>query len=380
MSLTTPPAIHVGPILTPGSNETISIVIPLSAQLTTVSSQVSEQSCKDCGKDIEQQTVASSPIGKRGNNVKGCPFPTCTRFGRAFSRAHDLKRHIARHELRKERLLEIEKADVRSCAACGQNFANEAILQRHLQTHAKTEDLQKFNLEISWFSCHLCKKKYTHESKLKAHLMIHDKKSVCNICALCGSRFNHNEELQNHMKEHTTNIVQAHSTLGKLNTLISHNSLEEGNSFPLAEMLLLNKSSSTVPLERTNGSMNLTSKKIRCDYCSKIFKSKWTLNSHVAAHEGRFQFDCGQCGKKFVRKSHFEGHVRSHEVARPYVCEQCGKTFKELKHCREHTKRKHPRNQNAIQNLLDSISACVSEESSADQAKFTLLMPMDFNV
>lgn len=141
------------------------------------------------------------------------------------------------------------------------------------------------------------------------------------------------------------------------------------DDFLLEEMLLLKKDPRRA---------NKSDSKIRCDYCSKTFKTKWTLSSHVAAHEGRFQFDCGQCGKKFVRKSHYEGHMRSHEAARPYACEQCGKTFKELKHRREHTKRKHPSNQSAIQSLLDSIGPCAAEETNIDQAKFTLLMPVNF--
>lgn len=141
------------------------------------------------------------------------------------------------------------------------------------------------------------------------------------------------------------------------------------DDFLLEEMLLIKKDP-----RRTDKNDS----KIRCDYCSKTFKTKWTLSSHVAAHEGRFQFDCGLCGKKFVRKSHYEGHLRSHEAARPYSCEQCGKTFKELKHRREHTKRKHPSNQSAIQSLLDSIGPCAAEETNIDQAKFTLLMPVNF--
>jgi hypothetical protein len=59
-----------------------------------------------------------------------------------------------------------------------------------------------------------------------------------------------------------------------------------------------------------------------------------------------------------------------------------GKTFKESKHRREHLKRKHPSNRNAIQSLLDSISACVNEEAAAaaaEQAKLTILMPMNFS-
>lgn len=87
-----------------------------------------------------------------------------------------------------------------------------------------------------------------------------------------------------------------------------------------------------------------TSSRIHCGYCSKIFKTKWTLHSHLAAHEGKFQFHCDICGKRFVRKCHYDGHARTHNQERPYVCDVCGKTFKELKHRKEHAKRKHPEN------------------------------------
>ena len=194
------------------------------------------------------------------------------------------------------------------------------------------------------------------------------------MCALCGTCSRNEEELQEHMKQHTANMLEAQTALEKC----EKQQPDKEDDFLLEEMLLLNKN----PRRATQPGKNNTNaaSKIRCDYCSKTFKTKWTLSSHVAAHEGRFQFDCHQCGKKFVRKSHYEGHMWSNEAARPYVCEQCGKTFKELKHRREHTKRKHPTNQNAIQTLLDSISPCVSEELPVDQTKFTLLMPVNFSV
>lgn len=385
ISLATPPAIHVGPILNPGTNETISIVIPLSAQLATVPGPKIEKPCKDCVKDAaakQQQhqhphphppppmplppppppLPTTGPI--RRDKTKGCPFPTCVRYGRAFSRAHDLKRHIARHELRKEKLSDLEKHHI---GELPEHIRNDPVFQRERQYHHHhhhaigREDLRDMNVKC--FSCPTCRKRYTSESKFRAHISAHDKVFIENGCALCNIRFQNKLEFQEHMKQHTAHFL--HATMEKG----GESSREKDEDFLLEEMLLLNKNTKR---SKDNAS------KIRCDYCSKTFKTKWTLSSHVAAHEGRFQFDCNQCGKKFVRKSHYEGHVRSHEAARPYICEQCGKTFKELKHRREHTKRKHPSNQNAIQNLLDSIGPCASEEMPADQTKFTLLMPVNF--
>ncbi|XP_031831930.1 uncharacterized protein LOC116426730 isoform X1 [Nomia melanderi] len=362
LSLATPPAIHVGPIVNPGTNETISIVIPLSAQLATVSGQKMDNkpSCKDCTKDAKPTTRL------RNDKTKGCPYPGCTRYGRAFSRAHDLKRHILRHEMRKEKLSDYENAiKPRTANEHGESIAYE-------RQAAWPDDVNHREANGKSYSCPHCKKKYTSEIKLRAHISSHEKLTDKNVCALCGICSKDGEELQEHMKRHTANLLDAQSVLGKDS---GKEQGEKEDDFLLEEMLLLHKNPRR-PLQsdKPNGS------KIRCDYCSKTFKTKWTLSSHVAAHEGRFQFDCNQCGKKFVRKSHYEGHVRSHEAARPYVCEQCGKTFKELKHRREHTKRKHPTNQNAIQSLLDSISPCASEEMPVDQTKFTLLMPVNFSV
>lgn len=371
MSLATPPAIHVGPIMTPGSNETISIVIPLSAQLATVSGQKVEKApCKDCGKDTKQRSPNGSTPRIRNDKTKGCPYPTCTRYGRAFSRAHDLKRHIARHEMRKEKLVDGEKGQLAgSCLEYAKNFANESALRTN--DLIKSEIPREVENNIRTFVCPRCKKIFTQETKFKAHLATHDKALTKHVCTLCGLQLQNESDIHEHMKQHA--ILQ-----GQSGQSMQQN--EKDDDFLLEEMLLLHKnprrtSSSDKAVDAAGGK---AAAKIRCDYCSKTFKTKWTLSSHVAAHEGRYQFDCAQCGKKFVRKSHYEGHVRSHEAARPYVCEQCGKTFKELKHRREHTKRKHPGNQSAIQNLLDSISPCASEEVPVDQAKFTLLMPVNF--
>ncbi|KAG7211801.1 hypothetical protein KM043_011032 [Ampulex compressa] len=370
ISLATPPAIHVGPIVTPGTNETISIVIPLSAQLATVSGQKAEnKSCKDCNKDAKPQS-APRP---RNDKTKGCPFPNCVRYGRAFSRAHDLKRHIARHEMRKEKLSDVGKQPV---STEYENLVNQAVLQRDRPCGIGTDEGRETVGKL--YSCPHCKKKYSGESKLKVHLASHDKLSSKNVCTMCGACFQNAEASQEHMKQqHASAILQGQSVANKSAAPVEKDLNDKDDDFLLEEMLLLNKNPRRVAPGKTI--VGGASSKIRCDYCSKTFKTKWTLSSHVAAHEGRFQFDCGQCGKKFVRKSHYEGHVRSHEAARPYICEQCGKTFKELKHRREHTKRKHPTNQNAIQNLLDSISPCASEEMPVDQAKFTLLMPMNFS-
>ena len=126
MALTNSPAIHVGPIITPGSNETISIVIPLSAHLTNLSKSL-EESCKKYSSEHFKKQCKTINLGSKDNKSRGCPFPNCNRYGRAFSRSHDLKRHIARHKIRKERLPEISTSETCDCNKCEINFIEDYL-------------------------------------------------------------------------------------------------------------------------------------------------------------------------------------------------------------------------------------------------------------
>ncbi|XP_014203918.1 gastrula zinc finger protein XlCGF26.1-like [Copidosoma floridanum] len=389
MTLADSQTIHLGPILAPGSTDTISIVIPLSAQLALSRNIQQQVICKpEPIENTEKKVITISkpktnPPRIKEDKTKGCPYPNCSRYGKAFSRAHDLKRHIARHETRENKETEMQDQQVYPCLVCGAQFYNETILQRHKQIHENGTNSIITSTSGPPYTCNFCKKTFEDESLLHAHLPTHIKSEPIitfeNTTTPTATAEIHYQTLNSPTELLTTTTVPVLATT-------SASSIASDDDYRLEDMLLLRKSSHQKPLNSASTSSTSPSaaSKIRCEYCSKTFKTKWTLSSHVAAHEGRFQYQCCICNKRFVRKSHYESHVRSHDAARPFVCEHCGKTFKESKHRREHLKRKHPTNRNAIQSLLDSISACVNEETAVaatEQTKqqFTILMPMNFS-
>ena len=60
-----------------------------------------------------------------------------------------------------------------------------------------------------------------------------------------------------------------------------------------------------------------------CEFegCGKHFKYEWILRDHYkAAHENQFKFNCEFCTKKYGTKSSLEVHMRGHFGVKPFKC------------------------------------------------------------
>ncbi len=70
-------------------------------------------------------------------------------------------------------------------------------------------------------------------------------------------------------------------------------------------------------------------KRFQCDKCSKLFKKKQQLKSHVAyRHTDTKAFKCEICEKRFTDKQALQNHHKArHSDNRPFICEICSKGF-----------------------------------------------------
>ncbi|KAK6635362.1 hypothetical protein RUM44_000613 [Polyplax serrata] len=75
---------------------------------------------------------------------------------------------------------------------------------------------------------------------------------------------------------------------------------------------------------------------LNCEYCSKAFTQKRTLNAHLTTHRKQ-EYLCPVCGKRFSYKSSLVSHQTIHQkLPKSHSCSQCNAAFTTLRSLRRH--------------------------------------------
>ena len=84
-----------------------------------------------------------------------------------------------------------------------------------------------------------------------------------------------------------------------------------------------------------------TTTSFACQICSKTFKWKGNLTTHVRIHTR--PFTCLHCNLKFATQKRLTEHEQVHSMERKYACSKCTYRFPTESFRRAHMTRCHPR-------------------------------------
>jgi uncharacterized Zn-finger protein len=73
-----------------------------------------------------------------------------------------------------------------------------------------------------------------------------------------------------------------------------------------------------------------------CNVCSKKFKYKSNLNTHLLIHVGRKSYVCEVCGKAFRTLGSHKSHISIHSEQKKYKCDKCPNQYYNYSRLRVH--------------------------------------------
>lgn len=180
-----------------------------------------------------------------------------------------------------------------TCYTCRKVFPNKLKLQIHMRTH-------------------MCEKPYRWHLNQRTH---NASENLCK-CHECGEEFGCSETLKAHMNTHSA---------------AAYRNQTQSRENPETESL-------------NRPDTNFHAETYHCHACSKVFKHKANLQTHMRTHTGEKPYDCYLCGKGFTQMGNLNIHMRIHTGDRPFECHLCGHKCVHSgnlkKHMRTHTKEK----------------------------------------
>ena len=144
-------------------------------------------------------------------------------------------------------------------------------------------------------------------------------------CEVCGKHYITKERRIRHVKTHTVPYVKPSKK----------HMLDEQIPCPNCSKVFKCKSYLSSHLLKVHIDPE-TKLKLKCDQCQKCFSTKEGLRNHVLNHTDEMNYPCPTCGKKFKNPGYLMKHEKTHLGVKKYKCSHCGKGFTNPDKVRRH--------------------------------------------
>ena len=183
----------------------------------------------------------------------------------------------------------------KKCDQCDEVFNDPQEFDDHLRLCLK---------DPKEFSCKFCETKWVSHQSLELHITSEHKK-ILFACGICGFTTTDQSSLKNHKKHvHEKKYDNICHLCGK------------GFSSPCNLK------------EHLNSKHGQGEPKHKCEKCDKKYWTAYNLKCHIESNHSNSTYPCDQCSKVFKVKNYLQTHVRIvHENYRPHKCDLCEEKF-----------------------------------------------------
>lgn len=224
-------------------------------------------------------------------NIEESPYQ-CDKCNKSFNSRKNIKRHMKVHSD------DIQYSRNHKCQVCNRTYKRSDHLARHMISHSENPKP---------FSCEICISRFSNRSHLNRHIRLHRKTNSIDPrfhCDQCGVEFPKRSKLRSHMKQHGAFVDEP-----------KHDCL-----YPYCSKSFKSKEKLDSHVLNTHDIVNCSKKVIICPVkdCSKAYSTRYNLRVHIAHKHSRQKNDSvficsvSDCRAEFLYKSSLKRHIEKH--------------------------------------------------------------------